>query len=127
MLFSLIISREQHDGQNPSLAIKAHQTLDKTRHSSLNHWHTFRYYTRPYRSGYRKCFVAPAIDRVESTDQSTSANQPRSYSLRVSMPLYKVLERSPSYRSARYLVALAPGIVWHVLTAEIAREAKDFT
>ncbi len=33
MLFytHLIIFREQHDGQNPSLATRAHQTLDKTR------------------------------------------------------------------------------------------------
>ena len=38
MLFSshLIISREQHDGQNPSLATRAHQTLDKIRHQEVN-------------------------------------------------------------------------------------------
>ena len=28
-----------------------------------------------YRSGCRKCVVAPTIDRAESTDQATSANQ----------------------------------------------------
>ena len=127
MLFYSHYFREQHDWQNPSLATRACQTLDKTGYINLDHRHPFRSNTQPYRSGCRKCVVAPAIDRVESTDQATSANQHRSYSPGVSIPLYKVLETSPSYRSARYLVVLAPGIVWHVLAAEIARETKDLT
>src|SRR5258706_6962167 len=41
--FTLIISREQHNGQIPSLATIARQTLDKTRHFSLGRRHTFRF------------------------------------------------------------------------------------
>ena len=35
--FTLIIFREQQNGQNPSLVTRAHQTLDKTGYISLNH------------------------------------------------------------------------------------------
>jgi hypothetical protein len=35
--FTLIISWEQQNGQNPSMVTKARQTLDKTGYISLNH------------------------------------------------------------------------------------------
>ena len=124
--FALIIFREQQNRQNPSLATRARQTLDKTRHFSPNHRHTFRSNPQPNRSGCRKCIVAPTTDRAESTDQTTTANQPWSFSLGVSIALYEVLETSSSYRSARYPFALASGTIWHVLAEEIARQAKDF-
>jgi len=41
----LVIIREQHDGQNPSMVTRARQTLDKTGHFSLDHRHTFRHHT----------------------------------------------------------------------------------
>ena len=65
--FTLIIIREQHDGQNPSPVTRARQTLDKTCDFSLDR-RPFRSDTQPNRSGYRKCIVAPAIDRVKSPD-----------------------------------------------------------
>jgi hypothetical protein len=59
--------------------------------------------------------------RVDGTKE-VSCN----FSPGVSIPLYEVLETSPSHHSARHTVALASGIIWHVLTEEIARRAKDF-
>ena len=109
MLFypHLIIIREQHDGQNLSLATRAHQTLDKTGYFSLNHRITFRFDPQPNRSSCIKCVVAPTIDRSESTDQATPANQPRSYSPGNSFSLYGVLETSLTYCSTGYFVTLA--------------------
>ena len=49
--------REQHDGQSPSLATRAHQTLDKTRNLSLDHWHTLRSNPEPYRPGGRNALL----------------------------------------------------------------------
>ena len=66
--FTLIVSREQQNEQNPSLAKRAHQTLDKTGIFSPNHRHTFRYDSQPFRFDCRKCIVAPAIDRIKSPD-----------------------------------------------------------
>jgi hypothetical protein len=74
--FTLTISREQQDRQNPSLVGRAHKTLDKTGYFSLNHRRSFRSNPQPNRAGCRKCIVAPVIDRVESTGQATSVDQP---------------------------------------------------
>ena len=71
-----VIFWEQHDEQIPWLAKRAHQTLDKTGIFSPNHRHTFRSDSQPYRSGCRKCIVTPTTDCVESTDLTTTANQP---------------------------------------------------
>jgi hypothetical protein len=72
MLFNLIIFQEQGDGQIPSLATIARQTLDQTRH---NRRHTFRFNAQSCRSSCRKCVVTPATDDSKTTSQADSANQ----------------------------------------------------
>ena len=59
--FTLIIFREQHEGQTPSLATRAHQTLDKTRDLRLYLWHTFRSNLEPVFLSHFKKFWKQAL------------------------------------------------------------------
>ena len=105
--FTLIIFWEQQNEQNPSLATRARQTLDKTGYISPNHRCPIRSDTQPCWSGCRKCIASPAIDCVESTDQTTTDDQPWSFSPGCTFPFYEVLETYSTYCSAATLLR------WH--------------
>jgi hypothetical protein len=49
LLYYRLIIWEQHDGQIPWLAKRAHQTLDKTGIFNPNHRHTFRSDSQSFR------------------------------------------------------------------------------
>jgi len=97
MLFypHLIISREQHDWQILSLATRAHQTLGKTGHFSLNHLLTFRFNTQSYRSGCRNALLRQqliVLNRQIKRPQLTNSDRFRL----VLLSVYDVLETSPA-------------------------------
>jgi hypothetical protein len=72
LLYSFL--REQHDKQDSSLASGSHQTLNKTSHFYFDIRAPFRYFSQSPGTDGRERYVAPTIDRSESTDQTTSTH-----------------------------------------------------
>jgi len=118
---------EKPNERIPSLASRTDPALDQAYYPNTGLWTAFRFASQPCRADCRKCTAAPTVDRSESANPATSADQPWPFSPRVSFSLPQILETIDAYCSAGYLVALASEFFSFPLAMEVARQAENFS